>query len=319
MKRKSVKLLKIVIPLLLGVFLIWFSYQKFTPAQLDEIKNYFTEANYSYVLLAVVLGILSNLSRAYRWGLLFTPLGYQTTFKNKVMAVYITYLMNLFIPRSGEVSRALVINKYEDVPFDKAFGTVISERAADAVVLLSLILITFGLQFDLLKSYLGDYLNPTKLLWVGSVLAVLVLVLFWYLKTAQTAFKKKVMAFLLGLREGVLSIFTMKQKGAFILHTLFIWVLYFMMFYVVIFALPETSTIPMEAVLTAFVMGGIVITLTNSGFGSYPFVMAAILALFHVPETAGTAFGWIVWSSQTLTTIVFGALSFLLLPILNKV
>lgn len=319
MNKKSVKLLKIIIPLLLGVFLIWFSYQKFTATQLDEIKNYFAEANYSYVLLAVVLGVLSNLSRSYRWGLLFTPLGYQTTFKNKVMAVYITYLMNLFIPRSGEVSRALVLNKYEGVPFDKAFGTVISERAADAIVLLSLILITFGLQFDLLINYLDGYLNPTKLLWAGTVLAVLFLALLWYLKTTQSAFKKKVMSFLFGLREGVLSIFKMKRKGAFIVHTLFIWVLYFMMFYVVIFAFPETSSIPMEAVLTAFVMGGIVITLTNSGFGSYPFVMAAILALFHVPETVGTAFGWIVWSSQTLPTILFGGLSFLLLPVLNKV
>src|SRR5690606_4985705 len=107
--------------------------------------------------------ILSNLSRAWRWNYLLEPLGYKTRFYNNVMAVYITYLMNLFIPRSGEISRAVVISKYEDIPFDKVIGTVISERMADAFVLLILIVITLILQFPILSEYFTTYLDLAQL------------------------------------------------------------------------------------------------------------------------------------------------------------
>ena len=90
------------------------------------------------------------------------------------------------------------------------------------------------------------------------------------------------------------------------------------MFYVTIFALPETSNLRFNAVIIAFAVGGLAITLTNSGFGAYPFLIANILLFYNIPETAGNAFGWIVWTSQTLMIVILGTLSFLLLPLLNK-
>jgi uncharacterized protein (TIRG00374 family) len=318
LKKKTIQFLKIALPLFLGVFLIWYSYTNFTPDQLEEIKNHFRNANYGFVALSVIFGILSNLSRAYRWNFMLAPLGYKPKFKNNVMAVYITYLMNLFIPRSGEVSRALVINKYEDVPFDKAFGTIISERVADFVILLTLIAITLFLQFNLLTGYLSENINPLKVYIVVAVLIVLAGILFLYLKKSQSRLSIKIRKFLSGLKEGILSIFKMKQKGAFIFHTLFIWVMYLAMFYTMVFALEETSTISLAPVITSFVVGSLTIAFTNGGFGSFPFFIAGVLLLFNVPETAGTAFGWLVWSSQTIVVILFGGLSFLLLPILNK-
>jgi len=318
LKKKTIQFLKIALPLFLGVFLIWYSYTKFTPDQLEEIKNHFRNANYGFVALSVIFGILSNLSRAYRWNFMLAPLGYKPKFKNNVMAVYITYLMNLFIPRSGEVSRALVINKYEDVPFDKAFGTIISERVADFIILLTLIAITLFLQFNLLAGYLSENINPLKVYIGVTVLIVLAGILFLYLKKSQSRLSIKIWKFLTGLKEGILSIFKMRQKGAFIFHTLFIWVMYLAMFYTMVFALEETSTISLAAVITSFVVGSITIAFTNGGFGSFPFFIAGVLLLFNVPETAGTAFGWLVWSSQTIVVILFGGLSFLLLPILNK-
>ncbi len=318
MKKKFIQFLKIALPLFLGVFLIWYSYTKFTPFQLEEIKNHFRNANYSFVALSVVFGVLSNLSRAYRWNFMLAPLGYKPKFKNNVMAIYITYLMNLFIPRSGEVSRALVINKYEDVPFDKAFGTIISERVADFVILLTLIAITLFLQFNLLTGYLSENINPTKVYIGIAIILILAAIMFLYLKNSHSGLSIKIKEFLSGLKEGILSIFKMKQKGAFIFHTLFIWVMYLAMFYTMVFALEETSTISLAAVITAFVVGSITIAFTNGGFGSFPFFIAGVLLLFNVPETAGTAFGWLVWSSQTIMVILLGGLSFLLLPVLNK-
>ena len=305
-------------PLFLGVFLIGYSYHKFTPEQLSEIKTYFQEANYGYVVASLIFGVLSNLSRAYRWNYLLQPLGYKTRFANNVMAVYITYLMNLFIPRSGEVSRAVVIDKYENVPFEKAFGTIISERVADFIILVSLVVTALILQYSIISQYLIESITVSKFYTIIAILIPLAIIGLLFLKFSKSLFAQKIKSFLTGLKEGVFSIGSMKRKWAFIVHTLFIWLMYVAMFYVMIFALEETANMSPTAVLCAFVVGGLTITFTNGGFGSYPFFIAGILLLFGVPETAGTAFGWLVWSSQTAAIIVLGGLSFLLLPVFNK-
>lgn len=318
MKKKFINFLKIALPLLLGIFLIWYSYNKFTPEQILEIKNQFKEANYGFVALSVFFGILSNLSRAYRWNYMLAPLGYKPKFSNNIMAVYITYLMNLFIPRSGEISRALVVNKYENVPFDKAFGTIISERVADFIILLLFIATTLLLQYQLITDYLLESIDLFKIYILIGVAVPIVFLFFYFLKKSNSTLSMKIKTFLLGLKEGILSIFKMEKKWAFIGHTVFIWAMYVIMFYLMIFALDETSQISFAAIITAFVVGSITIAFTNGGFGSYPFFIAGILLLFGVPETAGTAFGWLVWTSQTVMVIILGGLSFLLLPVLNK-
>src|SRR5690606_3533780 len=135
LNRHLSRFLQIAIPLGLGVFLIWYIYQSFTPEQLAETKKYFSDANYGFVILSVALSVLSHISRAYRWNFMLQPLGYRTKLANNFMAISVAYLMNIFIPKSGEVSRGIILDKYEGVPFQKGFGTIISERIVDLIFL----------------------------------------------------------------------------------------------------------------------------------------------------------------------------------------
>ncbi len=319
MKKPVTKFLKIAIPLALGIFLIWYSYSKFSQEQLQEIQVHFENANYWFVSLAVFLGLLSHVSRAYRWNFMLEPLGYQPKVINNFMAVYIAYLMNIFIPKSGEVSRAVVLSKYENVPFDKGFGTIISERIVDLIFLFGFTIAALMLQFDVLDAYLTEVIPARKLL-VALVIMVALSVLFLlFLKYSRSLLQQKLKNFFNGLKEGVLSILTMKKKAAFILHTFFIWGLYLLSFYVATFALPETSNIAMGTIIITFVVGSFSFAFTNSGFGSYPFFVAGILAVFGIAETVGTAFGWIIWTSNIASIIFFGGLSFIMLPIYNRV
>jgi len=130
------KTLTIGIPLLLGVFLMWYTF-KLVP--FEEQKKYFLKANYYWIALALFFGVLSHLSRAYRWRFQLEPMGYNISLKNSIMAVFGTYLINYTIPRAGEVFRASVIAKYEGVPFEKGFGTIIAERVADMIIMLLII------------------------------------------------------------------------------------------------------------------------------------------------------------------------------------
>lgn len=309
---------KIIIPLLLGVFLCWYAYSQFTSEQILEIKEKFVNADYFYIFLSVFLGFLSHISRALRWQLLLSPLGYRAKTKNRIMAVFIGYLVNVTIPRSGEISRALVLNRYDGVPFDKSFGTIISERIIDLILLLLFTLSVFLIQFDLISDFLISKIPFQKLLILGIVGLVCGGFFLWWLYKSKGSLANKISEFLIGIKDGVLSVIRLKERKMFIFHTFFIWSMYFLMFYVSFYALPETSFVSLSTVLTAFVVGSFAITFTNGGFGSYPFFIAEILLLFGIQLVAGTAFGWIVWISQFFMTLFFGGLSFILLPLMNQ-
>ena len=317
-KNQISKWLSILLPLLLGLILIVYTYNQFSEAQLLEIKTYFGKANYYYIFISLLISILGGVSRAYRWKFSLEHMGYKTSFANNFMAVSVGYFMNMTIPRSGEFSRALIIKKYNNVPFDKGFGTIVAERIVDSIILLALIIVTFFLQFDVLKAFVLDKIPLKKTIWIlgiGFLIMIAIVLIYFYSKIGIVLTIKEKIS---GLKEGIFSIVKMKKKGAFIFHTFFIWFTYVLMFYITIFSLEETSNITFGAILSSFIVGSIAIAVTSSGFGTYPVLMAKILFFYGVASTAGTAFGWIVWTSQILLVTLLGILSFLLLPIINK-
>ncbi|MGB2686034.1 MAG: lysylphosphatidylglycerol synthase transmembrane domain-containing protein [Olleya sp.] len=314
-KRLLVKILKITLPILLGVFLIWYSLSQLS---FTDIVQFAKNADYKYILLGVFFGLLSHLSRAYRWLFMLEPLGYKIKLGNSIMAVFATYLINYTIPRAGEVARATILTNYEGVPFEKGFGTIVAERIADMIVMLGIIAITLFLQFDFIYSFLVDKFDFTKILVAGLILTVLALFFILFIKRSQSKIALKIKGFVTGLIEGALSIFKMKKKWAFIFHTLFIWTMYVLMFYVTTLAFPDLNAMPFGAVLIGFILASFSIAATNGGIGSYPEAIVIAFTLFNLPVDPSRAFGWIMWSSQTILVFVFGGISLLYLPFFNR-
>ena len=300
---------------MLGVFLIGYSLSK---VPLTELLEYVTNANYSWILLGVLCALLSHLSRAYRWRFQLEPLGYKIAYGNSVMAVFAAYLINYTIPRAGEVARASILTTYENVPFEKGLGTIVAERVADVLIMAAIIGVTLFIQFDFIYQFFIQKFNPLHIAVVLFVLLVLTFIGFKFIKSSTSGFSLKIKMFVLGLLEGALSIFKMKKKWAFIAHTLFIWSMYLVMFYVTTFSLVELNGIPFGAILIGFISASFSIAATNGGIGSYPIAVYAAFSLFAIPESPSIAFGWIVWTSQTLLIVLAGGFSLILLPIFNK-
>ncbi len=318
-RKQFIRFLKTSIPLALGVFLIWYSLSSATPEQRETLWANIKNAETKWIWLSLFFGILSHLSRAYRWSYMLQPLGYKTSFINRFMAVMAAYLANLGIPRSGEILRGATLTTYENVPFEKAFGTIISERIADFIMLLLIVALAIVSQSDKLLEYLDSKnINP---LVTGAILGVFVALTVIFLKVLQRSkhtFATKIRNFVTGLLEGMRSIFKMQHKIAFILHTLFIWIMYVLMFWIIKFTVPEVASVSFGIILAAFVVGSFSISATNGGIGVYPIAIGALLVFFGISKESGEAFGWIVWGSQTLLVIVVGALSFLCLPLFNN-
>ena len=306
------------IPLFLGLGIIYYQYTTLSQEELQKIKICFQKADYFYIYLSLFISLFGYWSRAYRWKFSLKHLGYQTHFKNDFLTVCVSYLVNLTIPRSGEISRAALLKKYENVPFDKGFGTIVAERIVDLLLFLVFVGLAFILQFEKLYNFINDKISIEKILvFFGIAITVGIgFVFLWIYAEWKIIIKLKEK--LSGLLEGMLSIYKMKDKWKYIFHSFFIWFSYLMMFYVTIFALPETSHMSFDVVVMGFVFGRIAVGFTNGGLGAYPLAIAMIFSLYGISKDIGTAFGWLVWTSQTLLTIFLGLLSYLILPVLNK-
>ncbi len=307
--------MRILAPILLAIFFGWYTFSKLP---IGQLVPYFKNADYGWIALGVTCGLLSHLSRAYRWRFQLRPLHYDISFPNSAMAVFVAYLANFGIPRSGEVLRAAVLANYEEVPFEKAFGTIVAERVIDALVLLMIIGITLILQYDFISEALQSALDLQKLIFMAIAGGLALVAIIWYLSHSKSKLAARAKTFFKGLLDGVRAIYMMEYKWPYLLHTAFIWAMYVLMFYVTVFAVEDLSNVSLGAILVAFIAGSFAIVATNGGIFVYPWAISTALSLFGVEEASGLAFGWISWVSQTLMIIVFGTLSFILLPVFNR-
>lgn len=313
------KFLKTAVPILLGVFLVWYSYNSTTPEDRTLIINNISNANPFWVSLSVIIGIVSHVSRAIRWNFLLNPLGYHPKLSNNIFIILISYFTNLGIPRSGEFLRATALTTYENVPFEKGFGTIVTERVIDLIMLLLIITIALVLQTDIIL----DFLNNNGVGLMGSILVLTIgivglVTVVYVIRKSTSGLALKLKTFLNGMLEGVGSILKMEKKWSFVFHTILIWGSYITMFWVIKYTVAETLDLSFSQLLVAFIAGAFAMSTTSGGIGAYPIAVAAALSLFGISEVSGKAFGWIMWISQTLMIVVFGAISFVLLPLLNR-
>ena len=311
--------LKIIFPPFLGIFFIYLSVVMTSDEERKLIISYIINADLKYIISAIVFGILSHLSRAFRWKFLLNPLGYYPRFINSILAVLVSYIANLGIPRSGEILRATTLSNYEKIPFEKLFGTIIAERLIDFIILLSLIFLTLSLQFESIWEILREKtFDLQKLIAAIFILSLIFFGLKKFLGKNNSKILTKINTFIEGLIEGIMSIKNMPYKLAFATHTIFIWTMYFSMFYIIKWTIPEMQNLQIIQMLPSFVIGGLTLTATNGGIGIYPLSVAMALSSFGISNESGLAFGWIVWTSQTLMIIFFGSLSFFILPLVNR-
>ena len=334
MSDKTKSIIKFSFFLALGIFLVWWPLSNFSPEAKTEMRKALQDANYFWLILSAFFAILSHLSRAMRWQMLIETFDKRPRLINAFLAIMVGYLANLAFPRLGEITRCGIINRYEKIPMDKAFGTVITERLLDVVMLLSFTALAVLLQFKILGDYFTENIlqplllkiegvgDSSNFLWYGMIAVLVVLLAFLakYLSThfRETAIYKKLRILMYGVWEGMQSVKNVKNLPVFIAHTVFIWLMYFVMIYTCFFTTEFTSGLGPQVGLAVFVFGSFAVVATQGGIGAYPLMVAAVLALYDIPYELAYVFGWIAWSGQTFMLLLVGFASLVLLPIVNK-
>lgn len=293
-----------------------------------RIKSILTnDVNYFWIVVSLFIGLLSHISRTIRWNLLIEPLGRKPRLLNTFLAVMVGYLMNLALPRMGEISRCGVIARYEKISFTKLVGTVVTERLIDVLMLLILLAIVVLTQFGQVLEFLKN--NPEvneKLqqviyspILIGGLLLFLAVLWLSRHKIRESALMKKVMGFVGQFVEGFRSIGKMKRKGSFIFHSVFIWVMYYLMMYLIFFSFGFTSHLGPLAGLTVFVLGSFgMVAPVQGGIGAWHFMVIEGLALYGVDRADGKVFALLAHGTSTVMLIVLGLIGVLVLPFVNE-
>ncbi|MBN2662782.1 MAG: flippase-like domain-containing protein [Bacteroidales bacterium] len=321
MNKKILNILKVIGFIFIGAVLFWLVYKN---QDFETIKQAVLKAKFEWLLLSMVLGLLSHYSRAARWKLLLKPLGYDVRKKTLFFSVMIMYLTNHAIPRSGEIVRCGVVNRYEKVPFSTLLGTVFTERVIDVIVLFILTVIVAATQFHVLIDFLNNnqaaqenldkISNSLGIILAAFVIFVSMLILMFVFrkKIKQLGIYKKFQKLIEDFLEGLKSVLKLEKKWLFIAHTIFIWGMYFVMIYVVFFAFDFTSHLSVMAGLTIFVLSsfGIVIP-SPGGIGTWHFIAIETLFVYGIEKDNGRAFAFAAHESQMIMLIVVGILSLL--------
>jgi uncharacterized protein (TIRG00374 family) len=283
--------------------------------------------NYFWIVVSIFLGLMSHVSRTIRWNLMIEPLGHKPRLLNTFLAVMIGYLMNLALPRMGEISRCGILSRYEKISFTKLIGTVVLERLIDMLMLLILLLVVIITQFGHLAEFLNN--NPEvqeKLMKILRspflpIAFVLFVALVWLArhKIKASGVAKKIVGLFQQFAEGFKSIRDIKNKGAFVFHSVFIWFLYYVMLYCVFFSFGFTSHLTALSGLTVFVLGSFgMVAPVQGGIGAWHFMVIEGLALYGVEKTDGQVFALLAHGSTTLVLIVVGIIALLVLPFVNE-
>ena len=316
MSKKLKSYIKILLPISIGIFCIFFSFRNIS---FTDFTKYFYEINYLWVFVGIFLGALSHISRSYRWKYLIEPLGYKLGFINSVLAVFSAYLINYTIPRAGDIARATMISKYEKIPLDKTLGTIVAERAVDVICILTIIATVLIFEFNRISEKLISLIENTEISVVIIYVGVIILILFVSNRVLRKSkYYKSILNFFSGIIEGLTIIFKMEKRVPFILHSIFIWLMYILMFWATSIAFFELHEVAFYQFMISFTLAAISIMLSNGGIGIYPLAVEESLGWYGVQSTTGLAFGWVSWLSQTMMVIIFGGLSLFILPFINR-
>ena len=310
-----------------GVLLLWFAFHNINFSKLwVELK----EADYSWLLLSVLFGMFAFVSRARRWVLLVNPLGFKPSTRNAFYALMTGYLANLALPRIGEITRCVALGKKEKIPVDQLIGTVVIERTIDFLSLLLIMIIlifTSGEQIGLflkesilipIQQKVNSVFGNTWILW--AVLFLLGLITIFLMirhkkRLRKIRFFSKLFDLTRGIINGLKTITNLKRKWEFIFHTIFIWINYALMTWVVVFSLESTSHLTFGNSIFILVIGGLAMSApVQSGLGAFHYIVSrGLLIVNGIPVEDGLAYALLTHESQLILVAIIGAISFFII------
>jgi uncharacterized protein (TIRG00374 family) len=315
------KFFRLIFFLLLGVFLVYYSVKDFSKEELDQVFVSFKSASPFYLFMVFFVSVLSHIIRAVRWKIMLSDEKEKVTVLDLFWAVMAGYLANLAFPRLGEVTRCGILKKYNDLDFSFAIGTVFFERIFDVICLFIALLLCLWIEFDVVYSFFNAnvfaplFLKLNSLNWLvlSSIAVLLILCVFFalrFVKKSNNKLLEQVKKLFSNFSQGFSFFRNVKLLWLFLLLTFGIWFFYYFGIIIGYSALPQMNNLGWGSGLSLLFTGAVAMIIVQGGIGAYPLALMQVLVLYNIDKSTGLAFGWLIWTLQTLVVLVLGAMGF---------
>ncbi len=338
-KQLIIQIFQLLLFVGLGIFFIWYSVKDLTPENVLVMKESVAQVknprSWIFLALSFIVMVLAHYFRALRSVILIEPMQYKVRKSMSFYAVMVCYLSNLAFPRIGEVLRCTFLQRYEKVPFQKALGTVVTERAIDLILWLFLLIIAIFANTSVLSNLIVNKENETLGVWLENtgmsmltnyklyliiaIIAILGILLYTTRRRwSKISFFMKISHFFHGIWQGLISIKDVKHPVRFVIYTLMIWVCFFFGTYFCFLAFDFLKDLGFLPAFSVLAFGSIGFMIAQGGLGAYPLVVAGVMVLYHVNYSAALAAGWVGWTVQTIMVIIVGFVSLVLASLSDR-
>ncbi|MFO7922108.1 MAG: lysylphosphatidylglycerol synthase transmembrane domain-containing protein [Bacteroidales bacterium] len=331
MPHRITKAIRILIFLAIGALFLVIAFRGISA---EGLVQGLRSASYKWIMISLLFASLAFVSRTYRWILLIEPMGYRPGVKNTFYAIMTGYLANFVLPRLGEITRCGTLNRTDRIPVDSLLGTVIIERISDLLVLFLLATAVIFIKIELFGNFLYIYifmpLYQMMMSWLDFpwffhimiVSAILIILIFYRIITIwlrKYSVWRRIERVAQRILEGMRSVAGMKKTLQFLLHTIFIWLMYFLMTWAVFMSLPSTAELGAADVLFILVIGGLGMAVpVQGGIGAYHWIVSAGLGIYGISKEEGLVFATLSHESQAILMIILGTFSMLMVFIKMK-
>jgi hypothetical protein len=307
--------IKFILGFLISVIGLYYAFRQINFWELwVSIKN----VNFVLIVLAVVIQLLSNVIRAWRWQILAKPIK-DVSFEPAFSSIMIGYFGNSVLPfRMGEFLRAYVVADKISLTASTAFGTIVIERILDFIGLSAVILLIMTVYP--LKTIGGSIIIGVIVLSLTAFIFIFLfsgfkstlLVKIEKLSLLRFGLLRKILLFIKNILDGATTIRATNKLGIILLYTLIIWIMYYCSTYL--------ATIATGIELEWFGFGVLLISTTLAisipaapGYvGTYHAAAVYILTnLFNVGRLDAQAAAIILHAVGTIPIVIIGAGYFL--------
>ena len=315
------KFLRQAIPLLLALTLLIYALKDIS---LISIVHQFQQANYLFILLALISTVLSYWLRGKRWQQPLRSLGYAPTAFRGTVSIVSGMVASMIVPGSGEVTRCLTLQRTDGVPFAQGMGSVVAERVLDLLMLLVVLLITFILEFGRMQAYMsgltfGSLTGIVSIVLVGLIFIAIIFYGIWQLPfIKQHPVTSKIITFSQGLWEGFSAIRRLPSPTLFVALTVYYQILVWLISYLLLLSLDLTKSLPPTAALTILAVssiGGLAVP-TQGGVGTYHFLVSRALVLYGLSTAEGALVATFMHAVGFGINLVLSSISFMIIPVL---
>lgn len=318
MNNLTKNIIKFIISIGIGVFLIWFIQKDLKPEDIQFIIESIKNTKWIYIVILIVLGSIACLIRALRWRLLLEPMGYKPSAQVLTSSIFIMYLSNLAFPRLGEVLRCSILAKYSKVPIEKSVGTMVVERLVDVLGMGIIAFLALVFEWDKINILYNSLQSKTVgnsqsyMKWILLVALLFIgAIAFYFIR--KTRFYNILIEKIKGFAEGLSSIRKVKNYNLFIIYSVLIYFIYFITTYIFYLAIPGLEHLSIKSAFLVLTAGTIGVGMTQGGIGAYQILITKALELYNIPTKIGLAYSWALWLIQTVTLVIGGLLSYVYL------